>query len=518
MSENISKLFSDFIKLFTSKNKINKNYLDFFNVLKDDKTNYEKNRCNFLDSEKIYEKIEEYLCYNEELYYQTYYKLSKDNTLEINHDTATEIQFKDLVNYIDNLNINTFINSNDNTKYLIKKIESELGLALKDIKLKNLRTFCQLIYSKYFENLLINFIKDYHNNQENIDYYTAKLKKWKKYHGTIFDNSDYDAAESFYPHSYLTYNKTFGFKKGDIGTSLKIVKEYEISIEQSNIFDVPNIQIFCSSLDNTQEIIPFVYNRFVFLHEFGHNICFVPEKEIKINNKVYTLKNSEGKWRFDNKIFDDIKSELSADEKKLAKRYKIDKIYNDNKNTQAILDIGADYLAITIIVNELEILGIKPLEILKIIANISKNLSGDEYHFDANTRFYLNIYTNKLLLETYDSNVTNGGPDIYKDISSLIDGIKLKIIKNAGSTNTTKCLNNIVQVLNPDYQEILEQKIDIIELYYKETDDYYKKNISKIIQFFEDASSIMFDDSDSTYMKKYLKYKKKYLELKKLNY
>jgi len=516
MAENISKLFSDFIKSFISKNNLNKKYLDFFNILKGDKTIYETNRCDFLNSEEIYKKIDEYLCYNEELYYQTYHKLSKDNTLEINHITATEEQFKDLVEYIDNMNINTFINLNDNTKYLIKKIESQLGLELKDIKLKNLRTFCQLIYSKYFETLLINFIKDYYNEQINIDYYTAKLKNWKKYHGAIFDNSDYNKSESFYPHSYLTYNETFSFKKGDIGTPLVILKVSDITIEQSNIFDIPNIQIFCSSLDTIEEIIPFVWNRFVFLHEFGHNICFAPDSKIKINNKIYTLQNSEGKWGYNNKIFDDIKLDLSIDELKLAKKYKLEKIYNNNKNTLAILDIGADYLAMTIIINELKFLGITPLDILKIIANISKQLSGDEAHFDANTRFYLNIYTNKLLLEAYDSNVTNGGPD--QDVSILINGIKEKIIKNAGTTDISECLENIDMVLDPSYEEILVQKENIIQLYYNANDDYYKENISKIIKFFEDASTITFVEDESTYKKKYLKYKKKYLHLKKLNY
>jgi hypothetical protein len=503
----IAQLFSEFLKSFIKKNKDNKNYLNYYEQLKTVTPTYNINKCDFLDSSRINVIIEKHFKNTTELYFKKYKETN-------NHEEASKYQFDTFVKNIDLLKIHSFINSNIDTKYIISKIESTIGKTINNITLADLRTFVQLIYTNYFETILITFVQDFFVDRSVIDEKTKILKKWTKYHSAFFDNSEYDASQSFYPQSYLTYNKTFGFKKDDLGKSLKM-GEQSIDLEQSDIFNYPNIQIFCSSLNKVEEIIPFIFNRFIFLHEFGHNICFENNSTIKIKGNNYDLKNSTGKWEYNELIYKDIENLMTDSEKRYAEKYKLTNIYKSASSFK-ILDIGADYLAISTIVKELNKLKIEDKKILEIIANIMKQLHGDDYHFDAKIRFYLNIYMNPFLLSVYDSNVSQGEPDTDLDVIDMIKVIKTKI-ESIDISKYPELMPTLNLVLTQSVMiPTLETQRKIIKFYYDNNIEWYMKNIDKINKFFDDISMSLMDDDENNYMKKYLKYKQKYLQLKKL--
>jgi hypothetical protein len=213
---------------------------------------------------------------------------------------------------------------------------------------------------------------------------------------------------------------------------------------------------------------------------------------------------------------------MTPREKKFAKKYSLSEIYESSR-TNKILDVGADYLATSIIVEELKKLKIENKKILEIIANIMQQLHGDDDHFNKNIRFYLNIYMNPFLLSVYDSNVTQGEPDTENfpdteelDIIEMIKVIKTRIEK-IDISKYPELLSNIdVTLTDSGMIQFLEQQRKIINVYYDNNNEWYIKNMDKINNFFDNVTMGSME-SENNYMKKYLKYKQKYLQLKKLN-
>jgi hypothetical protein len=508
MAQNFSKIFSNFLKSIIKKSQDNNKYLKYYSTMvNDDQNNINFNMCYFLNSYKINDIIETEFTQSSR-YYQQKYEETGDHIL------ASKYQYEKFVKKIDELEIEPYITNKSQYNNLINKMEKILGKKLSIFTVGDLRKIYELICNDYFNNKIIKFINDFNVDEQNKLEKIERLKKWPNTHGLTFDTSKGGIVH--YPHSYLAYTANFGIMMSDPGISLRIFKD-SANIKISTIYNFPNIQFFCSTQDSVDEIIPYVTNRFAYLHEFGHHVLFDSNTTVKINNVNYYIPELNGpNTNFPKAII----SDLTENEIKLAGKYNLDSIFDINNSPLKIIDLNSDYLATSVIVDELRQLNKTDLEILYIMAKIFPQLgTADSQHFSSHIRFYLNVYLNDFLLNAYDSNVEQGKPEI--PIDNIISEIKNKLAQlNASESNSIISL--IDRLMAEGYKihfDTDEEYRNILETYYEKDISWYKDNLNKINKYFQDIDDADFDYEGwkNTYKRKYLKYKQKYLTLKKLN-
>ena len=535
-SLNLSDFFVDFIT------KINTdNYVQMLDKFIDAEYKYDiKNKCNFLNNELINNKVKEIINTSENIYIDEYKKSQ-------NRDTSSIKQFNLIIENIDKLLILDYIINYENHMNLITEICNFTNQTYNILTFGDLRIYYNYIIKSYFDKLfdcMTLFIPT-----ENLEHKMFKedFNTWKIIHGSIISEDTIKKLKEikqesvFYPYSYLTNEDTIGLRINENGQVTQ--NNATQTMEQSDILQInflyliiilknykqPNIVIFCSLLKKSDEIQPFIFNRFVFLHEFSHNFFkhFV-DKQIKIKEKFYMMKPKEKLYTNTNglEIFSEINKNITNEQKDFLKRNGIDDIIKTEKgvgdvvspkNPNVFLDIAADYFAVNILVKELSELKIKDNEILKIIINIIKALADleDTNHFDTKSRTLLNIFMNEKLDKTYDDNLQKYEPPLNKILLNL-ELLKKKFIDIDKDKELITAVNDVIDNLQGEqslnYQSYMNKRLDL--LIYFNTKECNKSTYDKIKRFFNDFNDYNYDNSDSLYKKKYFKYKLKYLKLK----
>ena len=546
MSKNFSDFFIEFVNYIKEKTEEKKEYLNYYNALATKLINLGEKKqtiksspdpCIFLDDDKTLKKFK---------------KIINENLCD---DKSASDQIKNISVRFDEIKIEEILSTNAvNYNELLEKISNVSGVEdIKNITIGNLKTYYTTIYTKYFRTSIKIFLENFFVDEDKKKRVFEDLDLWLKTHKDDSIPNIPSIGLILTPYSYLTKDKCYAFEIED--NKLKISQQIETrNMEQSDIYEYPNIQIFCSTIDNLDEVNNYAFNRFIFLHEFGHKLTFRDNTTIDINGEKYQIPT---KYELD-KYFNYFENSLDLKTKEFLSINKINDIINpinrsnpDGKNSYIFFDLNADLLATKILVDELTELKINDNDILNIIISIIVNFSTDSSHLNTKTRVLINIFSNirlrEIYLKTIPNNVSNDKLcELKKNINQFYEKLEIEtkkiteinlqglagiarkkaMVKLEKDNSEFKSINKVkiqIKDLLPNFEygdvnliyylDNIDEKNEIIKKY----NDSVQIDYTKVEKFFKDLVNIHITESNKdNYYNKYLKYKSKYLELKKL--
>lgn len=520
--------FLEFCKYLKKKSCEKIAYVYYYEVISlNNKSEYEKNSCLFLDENKIFKKFNEII---------SKFNLSEETTL----DRINE-KIKNISLIFDAVNIKEYIVNDVTLVYhveLLKKIATEVGKNnICELTIGDLKTYYKRVCTNYQLDIIKMFLENFYVDEKDKDNAIQNLNDWlEKNSDNIIKNKP---GYFITPYSYITNKKCINFFLS--GSKINIQNIDDRNIESSDIYDYPNIQIFCSTNDNLEEIKKYIFNRFIYLHEFAHNLTFNYNTKIKINGEIFMVPNQEQIINY-KQIFE---TDLNLDLKDFLDKNELTDFYSTKKNSNIYYDLFADLLTTTVLTKELVNIDISINDILGIIIKIINELTPDASHLEKNMRTLINIYSNLELRNAYESLI----PDIDKikvdKIISNLEIIKKKVeLKHKDFTDNIPNYNTETrakqrQILNEyrdkniDFRHLDNLKVYIEQTTFPADKKYYIDNINskynilekyakddyedfdKMLNFFKKIDNFT-TQNEKIFYKKYLKYKTKYLQLKKL--
>lgn len=480
---------------------------------------YTENTCDFLQEDKVKTKILEIV---EQSKIQFASEPINDETLK------KQIEFIKSKFY--ELKLIEFIKESDTTTRVLSNITRTTGVSKEDLIFENLFDYFYSLNTDYFNILLIKYLDSFVVSDQ---VYNQLIKdNIKKYIINLPFSHKSTSGTQFVPSLSIVFMKNY------VNLQRKENELYDISdatsdFEQADVINYPSIKIFCTTENNDADI----FNRFTYLHEIGHFLT-VGGHTINImqQNVCIGVLNASGcgdlKWGYnlkdkleliDRNIIDKI---LSCSE-----LINLNELFVSNKSYTVFLDIFADLFAFSIIIDELEASGKSIDVIFTYVKNICAQLSGDENHFSSILRFILNVYFNEKLRTHYESLLQSLPIEPYVERRNFSEYIKnsneiLEKLKHGNSHDQITKINDIIEQINSYKDEIITEiskgkdfstkAIKYIDYYISLSDSDLKNIKLKVIDFFEDFSTISIYDDDNQYKIKYLKYKNKYLALKNL--
>jgi hypothetical protein len=507
-------------------------------------------KCNFILEKKMQNRIDTINTFVKIKHKKSIEKANKKDDKDPNKKKDyTQAGINEINNFIDGLNkskLKDYLDTSTLSKKIIEKIKNITGKDKDKLTIGDLYQYFYNINNGYFNINIIQFLNAVYT--DNRTYIADKIKEIN----TLLKNLEFKYLPDKSipdPRIYTNLSILFStnFSALNINYKLDDKRPFEFDkkdsdFERSDIIQYPNIKIFCTDLTNEADIEKNLFNRFTYFHEIGHTYAYsiqilnINGEKVCINKKDFSsVPNTSCKFNM-NMFGYDFRDEIQKintilfNEIKTNKNFSMLKeIISPNNSFIKYLDIFADVLAFSVIINDLQRLRKNNAEIFDYCIAILKKLPGNEEHFEKPTRTLINIYINLTLrteLERRINSIPVLAPLNQKDIIEQYLNFLTDI-----SNNPTKYINYDSDTSKPDLSGLNEDFFniyidnnyitinilnDIVQTHtsLNYLDDIINYNKFKV--FIEELNNYhQINSTDiNNYKQKYLKYKQKYLKLK----
>ena len=549
----LTDIFEQMLSYYKSQYELRNDYFTVIktNILDKSKYNLDKSKemCLFIDENKLNNKLYDIKAYTKLKHKASIKKANKKDDSDPNKlQDYKQAGINQLITFqqdVFKLKLKDFITQNPISQIIIKKLTDITSKKEDELTFEDVYNYFYTLNNSYFTTNLLGFLNSIFKNNDNV-----KQEKIKEFN-TLLKNLTFrylhDKSipdKNIYSNLSILFNKNYKQIKIKYNESPYNKSSYlddaKLDFEQSDIIQYPNIRIFCTNITNDQDIQTNLFNRFTYFHEIGHTYT-TSLTTYNINGQTVCI----NKKKISSPLSDCNPNEKMylynfGDELELHNKALYDEIHripfnliNDilqYNSFNKYLDVFADILAFSIIINDLKNLGKTQSEIFDYCISILSLLPGDDSHFNKELRAFINLYFNPELrseLEQRISIIPIVTPTLnYTGYKSFLDTannyenyINDTSLDKPELSNTQSIIDAIKG--NVQYNEFTEQEIN--EIFAKHLEPNYLKDIdnyNKFRDFINDILSFSRSSISKTnlnfYKQKYLKYKQKYLKLKKI--